>query len=105
MPERAKGDCPACRKILSASERGARKCQCGAILTPVGGVKGTGEVESLLESRGFHYASDYGYYLGPLGHIVQLYDDGTWESDKAPAGCTLANYLAGFSELNSKPRS
>jgi hypothetical protein len=35
------------------------------------------------------------YYVMPEGgHIIHLYDDGTWESDKAAANWSLRDYLA-----------
>jgi hypothetical protein len=95
-PRRSDGHCPACNEILSANEREVSKCRCGAVLIAIDGIKGTHESESLLRIHGFRYESDARgdeYYVGPAGHIIHLYADGSWDSDRAPTGWSLGEYL------------
>lgn len=69
------------------------------------GVKGSPEMESHLEIYGFHYAIDAQkdeYYVGPASHIIHLYSDGTWDSDKASAGWSLDQYLDWVHQLNAR---
>jgi hypothetical protein len=60
--------------------------------------KGKEEEQLLLESKGFQVAEDCRgdiYYVLPEGgHILHLYADGTWDSDKAPPDWSLEEYFA-----------
>lgn len=38
------------------------------------------------------------YYVGPWSHIIELFTDSTWNSDKAAAGSTLDAYLKQFAK-------
>jgi hypothetical protein len=38
------------------------------------------------------------YYVGPVGHIIHLYADGEWDSDKAPREQSLEDYLTWIRE-------
>jgi hypothetical protein len=71
-------------------------CGCGAILIPENSVKANPETESLLQGSGFVFEDIDGrkYYVGPLSHIVYVYSDGSWDSDKAGTEQSLGNYLA-----------
>ena|SRR5437868_8476762 len=69
------------------------------------GVKGSQEMESRLENHGFQYARDERndeYYVGPAGHIIHLYNDATWNSDKADVGVSLGRYLAWIRQRAAK---
>jgi hypothetical protein len=65
--------------------------------------KGKEEEQLLLESKGFQIAEDCRgdiYYVLPEGgHILHLYADETWDSDKAPPGLSLEEYLAWLEPL------
>ena len=42
-----------------------------------------------------HQDKSDAYYVGPFGHIIHLYGNGEWDSDKAPEDIkTLAEYFA-----------
>ena len=66
-------------------------------MIPEGGVKAAPNTEAILEQSEFHFQEDASgdkYYVGPVGHIVHVYADGTWDSDKAGAEQSLEKYLA-----------
>jgi hypothetical protein len=68
------------------------------------GRRGTEEEHSRFTSIGFQIAEDCRgevYYVLPdTGHILYLYADGTWFSDKAPTDChTLDDYFAWLQPL------
>ena len=62
-----------------------------------GGVKGTVTEIARLKRNGFKEREDIQgniYYVGEGGHIIRLYADGTWDSDKARSGWPLTDYFA-----------
>ena len=62
-------------------------------------------MESRLEGYGFHYARDQQndeYYVRPAGHIIHLYRDGSWDSDKADGGWSLDKYLTWIRQKAAK---
>jgi hypothetical protein len=96
---RSVSNCPKCNEV-PRKENGVVRCACkGRRWTALQPEKGSEGEERYLSDHGFHYAehldkSDV-YYLGPLSHIIHLYTDGTWDSDKCPAKiATLEEYLA-----------
>src|SRR6185437_5319955 len=95
--------CPDCKKVLYSDSSGKLVCDCGTtwLRTLDKGVSGTEADIALLASYGFNEASDIQgdiYYVGPLGHIVHLYPDGTWHSDKAADDSNFEEYLKWVSE-------
>ena len=49
-----------------------------------------------LERHGFQEEKDIKYdiyYIAQLGHIVHLFPEGTWHSDKAAEGSNFEEYL------------
>jgi hypothetical protein len=98
---RSAGECPTCKQAPKEDESGRLTCACGIWWFRRSRVKGTPEEEALLEQSGFRVAEVPGdvYYLMPEGgHIIYLYSDGTWDSDKAPRGQPLEDYLAWIRE-------
>ena len=91
--------CPKCNEVPH-EEDGVFRCACeGRRWVARQPEKGSEVEERRLADSGFHYAEHADktdvYYLGPLGHIVHLYTDGTWGSDKCPASAaSLEEYLA-----------
>ena len=93
---RADSECATCKQAPREDESGRLTCACGTSWIRRCGIKGTSEEEALLKLSGFT-AQDVGgdvYYVGPYGHIIYLYADGTWDSDKAGAEQSLEDYLA-----------
>jgi len=94
--ERAQSHCPICKKVPKENENGNITCSCGTRWVRRRGVRGTPEEEARFERVGFQWTVDIrgdGYYVLPEGHIVHLYPDGTWDSDKAALGASLEEYL------------
>ncbi len=61
-------------------------------------MKAPDEERVWLASHNFNEATDRDgaiYYVGPLGHIIHLYDDGTWTSDRAEDGVSIEVYVMG----------
>jgi hypothetical protein len=89
--------CPDCEETPTPDEHGLLKRSCGQTWTRELSVKGSSEEEIALTRLGFQEAKDIDgnlYYVLPAGaHIVNLYADGTWYSDKAAPGSALKDYL------------
>ncbi len=67
------------------------------------GVQGTEQETTSLKRYGFELAQDIqadNYYCGPTGHIIWLYADGTWHSDKADPGVSMQGYLDWIEQLS-----
>jgi len=94
---RSASECATCKQAPKEDESGRLTCACGTSWVRCRGIKGTPEEESLLELSGFQVAQDVQgdvYYVMPEGgHIIHLYADGTWDSDKAPRERSLEEYL------------
>ena len=59
-------------------------------------MQGTEEESANLIRHGFSLAEDAQgnkYYCGPFGHIIFLYENGTWYSDKGDPKLSLQEYL------------
>jgi len=99
---RAEGRCNICKQFPKEKEAGQLVCDCGAVWQLRRSVRGTPEEETLLVSNGFHFAQgphgETWYVLQEAGHIIHLYADGTWDSDKAVAESSLERYLAWIQE-------
>jgi hypothetical protein len=98
---RAASQCATCKQAPKEDESGRLTCACGTQWIRPWGVKGTPEEEALLELSGFMVAQDIQgdvYYVGPVGHIIHLYADGEWDSDKAPREQSLEDYLTWIRE-------
>jgi hypothetical protein len=53
--------------------------------------------ERWLAGYDFYFQKDANedlYYVGPLGHIIHLYPEGEWDSDKAGSCESLEEYLS-----------
>jgi hypothetical protein len=89
--------CPNCAQVPKPNVNGILSCGCeGKSWAREPSIAGTEEECALLESNGFSEEQDIRgnvYYVGPLGHIVELFADGTWRSDKAAKGGTMETYL------------
>ena len=62
-----------------------------------GGVRGSQTEIARLERNGYWEVEDVDgniYYVGDAGHIIHLYADGTWDSDKARPRWSLTDYFA-----------
>jgi hypothetical protein len=88
----AENCCPVCKEVPTEKD-GLFICACDKPTWRfVHAEKGTAGEESRLGENGFQFAQDArgdAYYVGPLGHIVHLYPDGGWNSDKSPADLQL----------------
>ena len=98
--KRAVSCCEDCREIPKPPDDGfgPLTCTCGKIWARQPGVKGTKEEEAALLQQGFQRTEDdqgdVYYVLPERGHVIHLYADCTWDSDKASAGSSLEQYLA-----------
>jgi hypothetical protein len=95
--KRSASECPSCKQAPKEDESGRLTCACGTSWLRCRGIKGTPEEEDLLKQSGFIVAQDIQedmYYVGPMGHIVHLYADNGWDSDKAGGEQSLEGYLA-----------
>ena len=96
---RSVNSCPDCNEVPKG-ENGIIKCACeNRHWEFVRGQKGTEAEEQYLLENGFVFAEHQDksdtYYVGPFGHIIHLYGNGEWDSDKAPEETkTLAEYFA-----------
>jgi hypothetical protein len=96
--------CPDCKKVPYSDGSGKLVCDCGTRTwwrIQDKGVRGTEADIALLARYGFNEEKDIQgdvYYVGPLGHIVHLYPDGTWHSDKAAENSNFEEYLKWVSE-------
>jgi hypothetical protein len=70
------------------------------------GVEGTRADRTRLETAGFQFAQDIQddrYYVLPEGgHILHLFDNGTWSSDKAGEHQSLEEYLHRIEKLRAE---
>jgi hypothetical protein len=98
----ASARCPDCKKVPYQDGSGKLVCDCGRrTFWHKKGVKGSEADIALLTKYGFNEAKDIQddiYYVGPLGHIVHLYPEGSWYSDKAAEGSDFEKYLKWVSE-------
>jgi hypothetical protein len=89
--------CPACNEVPQFRD-GTYKCACGKSWQRIPSLRGSEGEEKWLADNCFEFTQDVVgniYYVGPLGHIIYLYPDGAWDSDKAPPSCTsLEEYIA-----------
>lgn len=94
---RASRSCPDCHEVPTKLGRRAATCGCpGRTWHWADGIAATEEEEARLSRAGFvREQSGEGdvYYRGPLEHILRFYEDGTWDSARAPLGLTLDGYL------------
>lgn len=94
--------CPDCKQAPKTNNEGKTACGCkGKTWHPVRTVSGTADEESMLKPAGFERTKDVAdniYYVGPLGHIIVFYPDGTWDSDKAADEWTMGEYLQWLQE-------
>ena len=102
---RAEGRCAACGEFPKDNETGTLTCACGTSWYRCLGEEGTQEDKALLKRNGFQMAQDCQgdvYYVLPgTGHIIHLYPDGTWDSDKAAQGSSLKQYFAWLKPLRA----
>jgi len=90
------------KQLPKENESGQLICGCGKVWQFCRSVRGTPEEETRLVSNGFHFAQgprgEVWYVLQEGGHIIHLYADGTWDSDKAGAESSLETYLTWIKE-------
>jgi|SRR5208282_6683572 len=91
--------CPDCNEVLKQNDDGFATCACeNRRWQFVRAERGTEAEERLLADNGFVFTEDIAgdlYYVGPAAHIIHLYPDGEWNSDKAPENCkSLEEYFA-----------
>ncbi len=102
---RAIRHCPDCGQTPSPDPLGRLLCACpGKPWAWDGGYPGTDEERKKIESCGFELTTDAAgevYYCWN-GHILYLFSDGTWDSDKAPNGMTLEEYLNSVSAVQGE---
>lgn len=82
--------CPDCNEVPKEKD-GILTCGCSRTWQHLRAERGTAEEERRLADNGFEYATSADgdlYYVGPLDHIIHLYPNGEWDSDKAPANCS-----------------
>ena len=103
-----RSECEACGDIPQRDKHGLFLCRCGKIWQLRIGGPGTEDEEALLKTHGFERTEDAQgeiYYVLPnSGHIVYLYLDGTWFSDKAAKGSSLDAYLKWIDEVSAPLR-
>jgi len=99
---RSASECATCRQAPKEDESGRFTCACGILWVRRWGINGTQEEEALLERIGFvvrqDAQGDVCYDMPEGAHIIHLYADGTWESDKAGAEQSLGAYLTWIRE-------
>lgn len=103
--------CPDCRQVPRLDTNNIGRCGCnGKSYKYDISVAGAEDERAELARNGFTDATDITgnvYYVGPWGHIVELFADATWYSDKAPEGITLDEYLKQLAKnkasLSTKP--
>jgi hypothetical protein len=99
---RSASECATCKQAPKEDDESGRlTCACGTSWVRCWGIKGTPEEEAILEQSGFRGTQDVQgdvYYVGPYGHIIHLYADGEWDSDKAPREQPLEDYLTWIRE-------
>ena len=92
--------CPDCRQVPQPDANDVLCCACKTKTWKTDkSVGGTEDERAVLARHGFSEGKDTAgnvYYVGPWGHIVELFTDGTWNSDKAVEGGTLDGYLKQF---------
>ena len=92
--------CNECNQTPRANADGVFVCGCGKAWIGELGVEAEEGEKAFLANNGFSKAVDVKgdvYYVGPLGHIIWLFADGTWHSDKAREGSTMEDYLSWLS--------
>ena len=90
-------ECKECNQTPRANATGCFVCACGTPWVGELGVEGSESERAFLAHNGFLQAKDKSgdvYYVGPLGHIIWLFADNTWHSDKARKGSTMEDYLS-----------
>ena len=89
--------CPDCGAIPYPDTSGRMVCDCNnRVWYDKKGIPGSEAERTWLASNGFEETQDVQgdvYYVGPLGHIVHLFDNGEWTSDKAREGMSLESYV------------
>ena len=93
---RRSGICPDCTGLPKEDASGVVLCACGRRWYRTWAVKGTEQETANLKRCGFELTQDCqgdNYYCGPMGHIIELYADGAWNSDKADPNASLREYL------------
>ena len=95
---RAESRCAVCKELPKEHQSGRLTCACGRVWRRLIGEEGAGKEKALLELNGFEMTRDCQgdvYYVLPgAGHIIHLYSNGTWDSDKAADDWSLDEYLA-----------
>jgi hypothetical protein len=93
---RRSGICPDCDELPKEATSGIPLCACGRRWYRTRAVKGTEQETAELKRYGFELTEDRrgdSYYCGPMGHIIEFYADGAWNSDKADPNASLYDYL------------
>jgi hypothetical protein len=103
--EWVRSECHICNEVPKRDRHGSFRCRCNKLWQVRVGLPGTPDEEARLKQHGFEKERDAGgdtYYVLPnSGHIIHLYTDGTWHSDKAAKGSSLENYLSWIEELST----
>ena len=93
---RRTGICPSCNEAPKENANGVVQCACGRRWYSNLSVEGTEEETANFKSIGLDLSEDRDgnkYYCDPWGHLIELYADGTWYSDKARPSESLQEYL------------
>lgn len=101
---RCTGICLDCNEPPKENASGVMRCACGHRWHGMWKVEGTEEEAANLKRYGFHLTLDCQgnkYYCGPMGHIIEYYADGTWNSDLADPSLSLQEYLDRIEQLSS----
>jgi hypothetical protein len=93
--------CNECNQLPTANVTGIFVCSCGKTWAGLLGIEADEQEQEFLSINGFSTTVDRQgdvYYTGPYGHIIWLFPDDTWYSDKARDGSSMGEYLNWLSE-------
>ncbi|MBV9155337.1 MAG: hypothetical protein JO097_03690 [Acidobacteriaceae bacterium] len=107
--EWVRSECETCGAVPQKDKHGLFRCKCAKIWQLRTGVAGAQDEETRLRTHGFMRTEDAQgeiyYVLSNSGHIIYLYADGTWFSDKAAKGSSLDAYLKWIDDVSAPLRA
>lgn len=99
---RSKQRCDVCQQVPKLKDDGLVACACpNRHWSWVKSVRGAAEEQARLEQIGGEWTTNIhgdGYYVLPYGYILNLYEDGSWDTDKGPDCESLEQFLSWFEE-------
>ena len=99
---RKKDACEVCHQTPRVTDDGRIACACAnKRWFWIKSVCGAPEEQARLERVGGEWTTNIhgdGYYVLPYGYIVNLYEDGSWDTDKGPDCESLDEFLTWFEE-------